>query len=442
MRTQPDADARRRLPTGSNGPLRTTLMASLLLTTVLRLSAQVPFERAVAELSSPDASVRLRAATLLKQSPLVDAALPLAKAVGDPDDEVQLQAIAAELNIFLAEPIVPRKRVGFVVEVRNRIAAEEAFSDGPLALGATIVPIGVLDRLRAAARDQNPRVGVEALYAFGALASAPIDESRGELRRKAGPDVAAITGSVDPTLRLAAIRVVGRLFEWHPGDAPVDPYVGDTIISMLNDRERALKLAAMDTLGAMRYARSVEALTQLFEYRKRGELADAAFDALGRIAHTASVPLFMAQLTNSNPARRAIAIEGLARNDARAHADDIQKALASEHNEGVVLAGAFASSLMTNAPSDQLVDALKRPRLRDQAIRYLIEIAPGRTSAFARYAQDPDAALRADTADILGLAGDPAGVQILEPLTADSSKHVTFVATRALVRLRASKQAP
>ena len=67
--------------------------------------------------------------------------------MGDARDEVQLEAIAAELNIFLATKIVPKKRVGLIIEVRNKIAAESAFSAGPLALGAAPVPMEVLTAL-------------------------------------------------------------------------------------------------------------------------------------------------------------------------------------------------------------------------------------------------------------------------------------------------------
>ena len=66
-------------------------------------AAQIPFEQVTAELLSPDANVRLRAAHLLKDAAYPEAAVPLAKLVTDADDEVQIEAIAAELNIFLAE---------------------------------------------------------------------------------------------------------------------------------------------------------------------------------------------------------------------------------------------------------------------------------------------------------------------------------------------------
>ena len=79
----------------------------------------MPFDQATRDLTSADPAVRLRAVQRLKQVTYLEAAIPLAALVTDPKDEVQLEAITAELNIFLAEPIVPRKRVGFIVEVRS-----------------------------------------------------------------------------------------------------------------------------------------------------------------------------------------------------------------------------------------------------------------------------------------------------------------------------------
>src|SRR5262249_20069500 len=142
------------------------------------LSAQIPFERVAADLASRDPSIRLKAVRLLKDAAYPEAAAPLASLIIDPQDDVQLEAIAAELNIFLAEPVVTRKRVGLVVEKRTAIAAEAALSAGPSALGARPVPNEVLTALRTAARDNNPRVALESLYAFGVLSAAPAGAAR------------------------------------------------------------------------------------------------------------------------------------------------------------------------------------------------------------------------------------------------------------------------
>ena len=59
------------------------------------LLAQVSFEQAARDLSSGDPDTRLRAALLLRDAAYPEAALPLARAIGDAQDDVQLAAIAA-----------------------------------------------------------------------------------------------------------------------------------------------------------------------------------------------------------------------------------------------------------------------------------------------------------------------------------------------------------
>ena len=217
--------------------------------------------------------MRLRTVQMLKDAAYPEAAVPLSKLVVDPQDEVQLEAIAAEVNIFLAEKIVSRKRVGFIVEVRTPVAADAVFDTGPLAVGSQPVPMEVLDALRTAARDDNPRVRLEAVYAFGVLAVEPGGSRRREMLRTSGPDLAAMIGAVDPFHRYSALRVIGRVFERRLHDRPLDQYVGDAVISALNDRDKAMQSAAMQALGAMRYERAVQGLMELFEYHGKGDMA-------------------------------------------------------------------------------------------------------------------------------------------------------------------------
>jgi len=399
-------------------------------------AAQVPFESAVNDLASPDAGTRLRAVQLLKTAAYQEAAIPLAPLVTDAQDDIQLEAIMAELNIFLAEPVVPRKRIAFVVEVRNAVQAEPAFSAGLNALGARPVPAEVLTAVRTAARDENPRVAIEALYAFGVLAVQPGGEARRALLRTAGPDVAAFIGSSDPAMRFAAVRVLGRVFAKRAQDGPIESTVGDAVITALNDNDRAIKAAAMQALGAMRYDRGVQALTELFTYYGKGEAAEAALYALSHIAHATSVPLFTAQLASKSASLRAMAIEGLARAGDPAQLSAIQAVLDKEREQSVTLAGAFALVLLGNGPTDHVADLLGRPRMRDQAKRYLIEMAPGRTSGFAHQLLDSDPQIRIDTIDALGLAGDPKAITVLEPLTKDRDQQVARAAERAVARLK------
>jgi HEAT repeat protein len=376
----------------------------------------------------------------LKTAAFPEAAIPLAALLTDPQDEVQFAAIAAELNIFLAEPVVVKKRLALVVEVRNAVQAEPTFSAGPNALGARPVPVEVLTGLRVAARDQTPRVAIEALYAFGVLATQPGGAARRGLLRAAGPDLAALIGASDPAMRYAAVRVLGRVFAKRAHDEPIESTVGDAVITALNDNDRAVKLAAIRSLGSMRYERGVQALTDQFTYYGKGDVAETALDALAQIAHPASVPLFTAQLTSKSAAFRAIAIEGLARTGDATHLPAIQAALEKESDASVTLAGAFASIMLGNASTDQVSDVLVRPRMREQAKRYLVEIAPGRTATFGHQLLDSDSQIRVDVIDALGLAADPAALAALEPLTADQDPLVARAAERAVARLRESNR--
>ena len=386
--------------------------------------------------------MRIRALQLLRDGAFPEAAAPIARLIADQRDDVQLEAIAAELNIFLVEKIVTRKRVAGFVEVRNAIAAEAAFTAGPEAVGPQAVPFDVLTALRAASRDDNPRVGLEAIYAFGVLCAEPAAGGRRELLRASGPDVATLVGAADPAMRYAAVRVMGRLFAHRPGDEPIETTVGDAVIAALNDNDRAVQAAALQALGAMRYDRAVQALTDLFQYYGKGETAEAALDALAHIANAASVPLFVQQLTGKSAALRGIAIEGLARAGDATKIADVQTAAGADRSDAIALAVAFANARLANGSIDRIIEATTRSRLRDRARAYLVELAPGRTEAFRRHLMDPDARVRLEVVTILDRAGDPAALPIVEPLAQDKDPHVARAAERAVARLRAALNRP
>ena len=406
------------------------------------VSAQVAFDQAMRDLASSDTGTRLRTVQMLKDAAFAEAAVPLAALVTDPDDRVQLEAIAAELNIFLAEKIVTRKRVGLVIEKRNAIVAESAFSSGRLAIGSRAVPVEVVTALRTAARDENPRVAAESLYALGALATEVDGRSRGDLLHAVGPELAAYTGAADPTVRYAAIRVIGRVFARRPHDDAIDESLGDAVITALNDSDRGMKTAAMQTLGAIGYGRGVQALTELFQYYARHDLGAAALDALARIAYQSSEPLFVEQLAGRNAPMRGIAIEGLARLGNRARAAEIDTVARGDRNDGVTLAAAFGAVMLADAPIDAIASALMKAKLRDQALGYVAELAWRRPSALSPCLRDPDARIRTDAVDALGLAGDPAAVSMVEPLLKDNDPQVSRAAERAMARLRAAAGRP
>jgi HEAT repeat protein len=402
-------------------------------------AAQASFEQTVADLRSADVGERLRAARMLKQSAYPEAALPLASALRDSSDDVQLEAVAGELNIFLIDERAPQRRASGIVEHRDRIVAESAFAAGPFVLGAA-APLEVVVALRAAAHDGVAQVAVEALYAFGTLAGGLHGAPRRELLRATGPDLAPMLGTSDLKLRLAAVRVLGRLFEQQPLDEPINLSVGDALITSLNDPSVEVRIAAMRALGSMRYLRALQALTDLFRFNARGREAEAALGALARIAHASSAPLFVSQLASRSPALKVAAIEGLARLGDRARAADIESALLGERNDSVLLAARFSAILLQNRSIDPVVEELTRDRLRQQALAYIVEIAPGQASAFSRFARDPDTRIRAGVADALGLSGDAGALEVVERMVQDPDPQVARAAEIAVVRLRAATQ--
>ena len=399
------------------------------------LGAQPSFEQAIADLASPDPGVRRKAVGLLKDAPYPEAAIPMAALVADKQDAIQFDAIAAELNIFLAERVVTRQRVGYIVEKRSSINAEATFSAGPLAVGGRAVPVEVLTALRTAMHDDNPRVALEAIYAFGALAPTVGGTARRDLLRAAGPDLISKLGSVDPFIRYAGARVIGRVFELRPNDEPIDETAGDALVAAMNDKDQAVKAAVMQAVGTLRYERAVTALSELFAHYAKGQTAEAVLDALAHIANPVSAPLLATQLISKSSELRGIAVEGLARIGDLARLAEMQVVLKDERTDTVLLAMAFASTLLSNAPIDPMSEAVTRSKTRDQARHYLIEIAPGRVGLFNRQLADPNAQVRLAAVDALGLTRDPAAVPLVQPLTADNDPLVAQAAARAVERL-------
>src|SRR5207245_5228706 len=161
-----------------------------------------------------------------------------------------------------------------------------------------------------------------------------------------------------------------------------------------------------------RYDRAVQALTDLFQYYGKGETAEAALDALAHIANLASVPLFTAQAASRSSSLRGIAIEGLARVGDTTKLADVQTAVGGDRSDGVALAGVFASALLGNGSLDRIVEAVTKSKLRDQARPYLVELAPGRSEMLRRHLLDPDARVRLEVVEALGLGGDPAALPV------------------------------
>ena len=213
--------------------------------------------------------------------------------------------------MFLAERIVPRKRVGFVigcVTVSTRSPSSKLVGAPSI---PRVVPDAVLTALRTAANDDNSTIAAEALYAFGSLGANVYGRDRDAL----------LTRSASSWRRRWEIRITGwessrpgrRAPVWRrPGEGAIDMTLGDALVTTLNDRAPSVRRGAMNALGAARYERSVQALTDMVLHYEHGPDTVAGMFALA-IAHASSAALFNQALVGRDALLKAAAIRDIAR---------------------------------------------------------------------------------------------------------------------------------
>jgi HEAT repeat protein len=383
--------------------------------------AQRTYEDYVADLSSTDPDVRVRALRTLATSGYPEAIVAISSLLGDPVDGIQLETINHVLDFYAAERPSGKKRVAFVVEVRSKGgSAEQLFDQGPFVVLPRRTPPELPTGLSVAMRDQNPQVRVEATYALGVVAGPPLD-----------PAVASVLqgGLRDPLreMRIAAARVLGALRVTQAGDA---------LIGAVNDKEKEVRAAAMRALGDIRERRAVQALNEQFTFYEKGPLADAAFDGLARIGDPSSVPLFTSQLSSRNALMRRRAAEGLARSGDRQAAAAVPSVLAAESQPDVQLARAFAMEAAGQSGVDVLVAALGSDATEAQAMSYLVELGQPVAARLAGGLANGSARIRERVAMTLGLIGGEQALSALEPARRDPDTNVARAAERAIARIR------
>lgn len=400
---------------------RLAFACALVLTAVPASAQQARYDDVVRNLRNPDPKVRLAAVKLLHESKYPEAVTPIAALVTDPVDEIQLEAISAELSFFLVDDVPSKTRVALVVEKRNPGGrAMNAFDQGPLGVWPRPVPPELTKGLMAAVDDENGRVRLEAIYALGAVARGPVDAETTQGLLKA-------LDHYDPAIRAAAAKVIGRL------DVKA---AGDALVKAINDSQAPVRYAAMRALGSIREARAVQALTEQFAFYAKGEGAWAALDALAQIAHASSVPLFKERLTDKDEFLRRASAEGLARAGDTSQVSALEMAVGNDPSEMARAAMTFALQKSGKNYLPRLVEFLAHEKAAAQVAGYMLELGPSIAPALVPHLQDPSDAIRANVATILGEIGGPDTIAALQPLTADRDKDVIQAATHAIERIK------
>ena len=401
-----------------------TCAAALLCGPSALFAQQVRFDDVIRNLRNPDPKVRLAAVQVLRESRYPEAIGPMAALVTDPLDQIQLEAIAAELSFFLVEDVPSKKRVGYLVEVRNPGRAAAAFDMGPLAVWPRSVPPELVDGLLKAVDDENPRVRIEAIYALGIILRPPLSAA-------AAAQLVKALDHYDPSIRAAAARVAGRLNVTTAGDA---------LIKAINDSQAPVRYAAMHALGAIQERRALPALTEQFTFYGKGEGAWAALDALAHLADPSSVPLFKSRLADKDPFLRRAAAEGLARTGDSSELAALEIGAGNDGAETVRAAMAFALQTLGRNYIPRLVESMNSEKMAPQIAGYLFELGPSVAATLLPHLQDPSPAIRGSVATVLGAIGGEATLAALQPLTEDKDRAVAQAATRAIERIKASGQ--
>jgi HEAT repeat protein len=391
------------------------------------LSAQqIRFDDVIRNLRNPDPKVRLASVQLLRESRYPEAIGPIVPLINDPMDQIQLEAIGAELSFFLVHDVPSKKRLGFVVEVRNPGHAAAAFEMGPLVLEPRTAPPELIDALLKAVDDDNPKVRTEAIYTVGTVGRAPLPP-------EAAAQLIKALDHYDPAIRAAAARVAGRLEVASAADA---------LINGINDSQPAVRYAAMRALGEIRERRAIKGLTDQFNFYGKGEGAWSALDALAHLADPSSVPVFKSRLADRDPFLRRASAEGLGRAGDSSELSALEIGAGNDPSEMVRAAMAFALQKLGRNYIPRLVESLDSEKTAPQIADYLLELGPSVAPTLLSHLQDPSPAIRGNVATVLGALGNDTTLSALQPLTTDKDRAVAQAATRAIDRIKAQTSSP
>jgi HEAT repeat protein len=402
--------------------IRRVMATGVLMAAAAAASAQpARFDDVVRNLRNPDPKARLTAVRLLREAKYPEAIVPLAPLVTDPVDQIQLEAIAAELSFFLVQAVPERRKLGFVVEVRNRGAAAEAFELGSLAVWPRPAPGELVNALLKAVDDENPRVRVEAIYAAATI-------PKGQLSLDAEEMLIKALDHYDPLVRAGAARFAGR--------AGIKA-AADALIKAVGDSNAEVRYASMRALGLMREERAAVTLVEQLKVYPKGEGAWSAIDALARIAQPSSAAVFTERLTDKDPYIRRAAAEGLGRLGHTASISALETGAGNDPSSTARAAMAFALQKMGRNYVPRLIEFLddRDKKVVLQVQDYLIELGPSVEKDLLPSLQEPEEALRAAVADVLGAIGGNPSLTALQDLK-DRNQDVVDAAQRAVERIK------
>jgi HEAT repeat protein len=410
-------------------------IASCLMVPALAL-AQSSFQDELANLRSPNAKTRSKAAKKLGRSQRREALEPLTEAMRDPEVKVRKEVVRA-LRRFQDVGAVDGFLIGLRDEEKDvRSNALEGIIEifvspekrGPI-LGVfktartpddvdplTPPEVRVVRGLEARLRDEEPAIRRRAAYTLGMLKA----EEAVDSLVQAVPDM-----SLD--VRAEVVVALGRIGGEKAGEA---------LTGALHDSSKQTRTKAMEALGRMKYKPAARTLLTIYDAEQGKSMGDRALAALAQIGAPEARGVFYQNMTNSSGKRRRYAVEGLGRLDDPALTTGLIKDFLREPDPEVQLAYCFSIARLEHSEFiDRLALSLSKLDLREQANGYLVELGSPFMAELVGYLTDPVRDVRKGIIQVLMEIGDPAAIPYLEPLLGDPEPEVADRANRAIAKL-------
>jgi len=424
---------------------RTALLAAgaLAAGTTPAAAQNAAFTDVVALLSSGDPGTRMNALRQLRDAGYLQAAPAIAPLLGDADPQVQALAVQGVVSLFLVDESYTRAFGTSVITEKGATLPLYAFVQRAGATIANPAPPAIIRGLITAARSPTMRIRFDAAYALGVLGPPLITLGQFPDGKAAAEALLAILRETDATMRLAATHVLGRLMgaalqneDRNTELSSQRTEAGDRIVAGMNDPDVMIRLSSMGALGEMRYDRAVQSLTDTYGYYKKGPEAIAALDAVAKIGHPGSLPVFVAQLGHREAHVRRLAVEGIARTGDKDGLAEMEARTSRDQSAFVTYARAFArAKALDYSQLTKLVEGFKYSLLESDVFDYLVELGAPLAPELWAFSTHKDTKIRAGVAEVLGIIGSQASLPAVEALMGDKNSLVAAAAARSQKRL-------
>jgi HEAT repeat protein len=401
----------------------------------------------IAQLKSPNAKVRAKAARQLGKSGDTAAVPDLAAALTDPSSNVRSEVIVALATLHTLPSLKalltatrdtnPSVRLlavnalvgwytgnipslGFVAQSYH--SAANMFQSGPTAgvSPGTMVDPGAVAALEETMQDtRSIQAARRAAWGLGTLHA-----------QAAVPDLVKAAHSVDTELATNALNALAKI---------KDITAGPQLVDLLDSSNRDVRQTAAVTVGILRTKSAVPKLESTYKTDSNIHDREAVLDGLAYIGDPSSYHTFIEALASADQNQRAYAAEGLARAGNSQALPALQEAMQVENKQNAKLAILFAQSALGKTQSlEELVDALPSRSYGDVAQSYLTELTRRKAllDAVYPYLTNSNAAIRRKLCYVLMYSGNASSIPQLQPLTHDHNGDVAAAALSAIKSIR------